>query len=77
VSDISSTLAKLANKIDDEGGRLSLMATPPSQPAEDRWVAGLEWGEEEVGSSMYAGAAYGTGSTIQEALAALTQDLSL
>lgn len=83
MADLSSILARLADKVDDEGGRLSIMADPKGQEhtlhgkVDDRWTVGIEFGEEEPGSAMYAGSAYGTGATLEAALAAVVQDLGL
>ena len=77
MADISNLLAKIASKIDDEGGRFSIVAEPPSGPAEGRWTAGLEWGEETPGSAMYGGASYGTGDTAEQALAQIAQEVGL
>ena len=77
MADISNILAKIASKIDDEGGRFSMVAEPPSTSPEGRWTVGLEWGEETPGSSMYAGASYGTGDTIEQALAVVAQEVGL
>lgn len=77
MSDISNILAKIASRIDDEGGRFSITAEAPSGPPEGRWMAGLEWGEETPGSPMYAAAAYGTGDTIEQVLTHIAQEASL
>ena len=83
MSDISSILVRLGYNIDSEGGRVSFMAEnntavreEHAQPME-RWIVSVEYGEEEPGSPIYGGAAYGTGATIQEALAQVVQDMGL
>lgn len=72
--DISNHLARLADKIDDEGGRFSVVADT-AKDAPERWMVGFEWGEETPGSSMYAGASYGTGSTLEVALAQVVAEV--
>lgn len=41
------------------GGRFGLSR---NAEGDERWTAALEWGEEEEGSDMYGGAAYGVAS---------------
>lgn len=77
--DQSTILAALMNRLDDEGGRLSIVSFPRGEvPAgQERWMLGAEWGEEEPGSAMYAGAAYGLADDLDAALLALARDMGL
>ena len=78
MADIASMLARIASKIDDEGGRFSLSAEPPSGPPEGRWMALLEFGDPPQGSSLLnAVTAHASGDTVEQALAQIVQEAGL